>query len=83
MGRTTSSGTFRPITPRREDQNGVPDGVIRVQVCDERVFDIDRVERTDAFLLRSCGPPHDTWAEIHQVRLAIDDDGSRRTRAFG
>ena len=56
---------FSADNPGREDQIGVPDGVIGVQVCDECVFDIDRVKRTDAFLLRGRRPPHDTGAEIH------------------
>ena len=65
--------------PGRQDQIWVPDGVIGVQVCDERVSDIDWVERRDAFLLRGRGTPHNTGAEIYQIRLAVDDHGSRRT----
>jgi len=48
-------------------------------VCYERVTDVGRVERSDALPLRGGGTPHDTGSEIHQVRLAINNDGRRRT----
>jgi hypothetical protein len=74
---------FSADDPGREDQIRVPDGVIGVQVCDKRVLDIGRVQGCDAFLLRSrCSPQHPS-TEIYQVRLAIDDDRSRGTRALG
>jgi len=69
--------------PGTEDQVGVAQGVVGVQVGEEDDFQVLDVQRLDAVLLRRFRPLHHARPAIHQVGGAVHHDGHGCAGAVG
>src|SRR5437588_252307 len=72
---------FSAENPRTEDEIGVTERVIGVEVCDEKRLEILNGKARDAFPERRARATNNARTTIDQIRCVVDYDGNRRAGA--
>src|SRR5712671_4360077 len=72
---------FSSHNPRSQDEIGIADGVIRMQVSQKRNREVRRFQRWYSFVEHCClGPPHNARAKIYQVGATVHNNCGGWTR---